>query len=219
MAEACVPGRASEDFPFFDGAKRLATTIPGGTLGYVGSNLYEYSPYVAPTGYGAEPTASAWVMLENDAMDPETPFLWASIGWLKTYPNTRHLFWEWTDSVGNWYTETRLAWPVGGSTYYEVLWDDFTQQLNFYANYQLYDSKTRYFTMRRANVSGETHNRASQMPGGTSKHQTFLQSQVANLDGSVFSFGGTSVVTDPSIHANSHPTARAWHIWDTACAT
>jgi hypothetical protein len=168
---SCDTGRSYGDGYWFDGWYRTAASIPGGSLGYVGSQILEYSPYVAPTS-GAEST-SAWPMIQND--DP--------------------------------------------STLYEVYWDPNTQRLQHYINGNLVQSHVRYFTMRRADISGETHEYRSQMPGGYNAHEQLAGGYVANLGGGLYTFDGILNISNGSIHGQARGSSTRVDIWDRACAT
>jgi hypothetical protein len=214
---ACDTGRAFQDDFWHDGWYRTASTIPGGTLGYATSQILEYSPYIAPTS-GSEST-SAWPMIEND----EVPQYYSQVGWLKYATGTRRTFSEWiyNDSTGTRQVAHREypAQPVGNWTLYEVYWDPNTQRIQHWINANLVQSHRRFFTMRRADIYGETHELRSQMPGGYNFHEQFTESYVANLADDIYEFLGTVDIEDPSIHDAAVGSSTRLDIWDKACAT
>jgi hypothetical protein len=212
---ACNPGRGIGDpYPYFAGWYRTAVSVPTGTLGYVESQIEEYSPYVAPVD-GNE-TVSAWVMIEAESDYSDR----SQVGWLKYATGKRWSFSEWTyDNLGNWTRQHYTPQPVGNYTVYEVYWDPNTERLQHWINANLVVSHMRHFTMRRANNHGETHNQGSQMPGGFDDHEQFTFSYVGDLSDNLYAFNGTLEVDEPDWHGAAEATPTGFHIWDRACQT
>ena len=188
------------------------STIPGGTLGYVVANILETSPYVAPTN-GTE-SVTAWVMLENDSL----PQLWSQVGWWKYATGARYSFSEWTyNTQGQTTDQLHPSWPVGNWTLYEVFWNPNRPGIEHYINGSLATFHGRVFTMRRADIYGETHNVRSQMPGAISAPERFADSHVANLSGTIYPLNGTQDNSNSSIYGYLRINDKVIHIWDKAC--
>ena len=218
-AAACDTGRAFNDGYWFSSWSRVASSIPNETLGYAASEILEYSPYVAPTGdpAGDGENVSASVMIWNDT----TPQAWSQVGWIKFENGNRRMFSQWTDvpEFGHWSTRYYGAYPAGNFTLYEVYWDPNTQRIQHWANGAILVDHLRYFTMRKAEVLGETHEYRSQMPGGTASHERFRNSYVGNLSNGIYAFNGTPFVTDSAIHSASKVSTTRLDVWDNACGT
>ena len=85
---------------------------------------------------------------------------YSQVGWVKYATGQRRSFSEWVVTANGSRQVLHAeypAWPVGNWTLYEVYWDPNTQRLQHYINGNLVQSHIRYFTMRRADIPGETH--------------------------------------------------------------
>lgn len=147
---------------------------------------------------------------------------YSQVGWVKYATGQRRSFSEWVVTANGSRQVLHAeypAWPVGNWTLYEVYWDPNTQRLQHYINGNLVQSHIRYFTMRRADISGETHEYRSQMPGGFNYHEQLSGSYVADLGGGLYTFNGILNITDGSIHDRAQGSSTRLDIWDKACAT
>ncbi len=87
----CDPGRTDDGRNYWDGWART----PGGTVGGVGSDILNYSPWVHAT----DDSVSAWTMTANGS-------LYAQVGWIEYPLSFRYTFTEYTTSDGNWHRKT-----------------------------------------------------------------------------------------------------------------
>jgi hypothetical protein len=184
----CNPGRSGDYFtPRFAGAANAGLPFQD-----VSSYILNYSPYVSTDNVNNR--SSAWPMLTDNYHG-----WWAQVGWREFAYSSRQTFVQFTDNTStghatDWYT---TADTLGNHNYYAV----HTSADNAHFTYSL-GSNTIYtgakvFSPNEADILGETHTLASQMPGQNSIPEDFDQSYV-KLGGSVLPFGGGAVVVDPS---------------------
>lgn len=207
IAEAkCQPGRSDDRQTYFDGWRRDVGTRVGGVY----SNILNYSPWVQP---GVGQHTVGWSMLANQSYGIN----FGQIGWWE-YPGTvgRKTFVEYTTSP-NVVAPPRFynGDPVGSSSYYTVLYDEVTG-FQFKDNGVTEYSMPAYYTPIEAQIFGEMHTLASQMPGGVYGGEVFADSHVWINNWTEFAGSDSN---SPSTYfgiADVSTTQR--NIWDRSCA-
>jgi hypothetical protein len=205
--DGCNPGRAN-DYPdnnLFDGWYR----IPGGTVGGVYSNIYNYSPWV----HYISSTASAvvaWTMVtRNDAS------VWAQVGWLEYPVGKRYTFDQTFNGSGQPRTEMYAPDGVNTSSYYTTLYNNPSGDFGFYKDGKLIDSTHAAWTPNEGQNFGEAKSTADQMAGGYQNPETFGDTHIY-YSGGWHSFNGTSAMTK-SYYGGLKIDAYTMQIWDDAC--
>jgi hypothetical protein len=201
---ACDPGRGNirtQDVVGTQGS-------PAGVSG-VRAYMLEYDPSIevdAPT--------SAWVMLNRGVTR------WAQVGWHKYNNGVRNVFTQHTNDSGTWFTNNWPGQPVGTSTTYRVqhTFEDGFWRFKFWrGNTQLTSVSTTTWIPTIYSMHAETHNKANQMPGGTSSHMRFTNAYYY-VGGTIYNINTAAGESDDTIHKAIKVSAAHYEVWDLACA-
>jgi hypothetical protein len=200
----CDPGRADDGRYYFDGWYKT----PGGTVGGVGSNIVNYSPWVHVT----DDSVSAWTMTANGS-------LYAQVGWLEFPGSVRYTFTEYTTSDHNWHRKYFGAYPLGASTRYTTLYGNTAGYFTFLVNGGQIDKEPAQFVPNNGQNYGEIHTYDDQMPGGYNLHETFRNTQIY-YSGAWHAFQGTGYTSAAPFHYSTNDSGQYnLDIWDGACAS
>lgn len=205
---ACATGRTHDS-----SARYVITAGDVSGINGISSSILEYDPNY--TGVNSTGT-NASVMLVGTSGGTR----WAQLGWLKSKLDggvtRREVFVEFYLSSSQNYFQFWTAKSLGSSTWYEILYGS-PSTWNFFVAGTHYKTFTGTFTPSQYQVFGETHDYADQMPGGTSNHVTFTNTQY--FTGSGTTHWVTSSIQAVSPYGGSHPSTGRYDIWDTKCAS
>jgi hypothetical protein len=202
--DGCNPGRSDDfKFPRWDGWHRN----PGGTVGGVYSDIYNYSPWV----YYINPSnsyVSSWVMVTNGDF-------YAQVGWIEMPRGARDVFTETFDHNGD---DVRYfsPKPINSQSYYTVLFNNTPGEFTYEVNNSVIDASTASFTPNEGFVSAETHTKSDQMAGGYNQNEYFNDTHMY-YSGGWHNFSGTVENDLPSDYGDSVPSGTQLLIWDRAC--
>jgi hypothetical protein len=215
QAFACATGRT--DLPgdptsWFDG--RLAS----GAYSRVDATIVEKSP--DPTG-GTE--VLSWTALQSlssggtpNGNCQVSPGCIVQTGWTQLSSGAHNVFYEgFTGGLGNFFKTYGPGQALNTNTVYSTRMSTDGSQYCFWRNNVAQTCVVRRFAQTQAAVTGETHNRSSQMPG-TSTGQEIYTSATLN-GGTVFVYNSSPVITagPGNFHRQSAQSGTEFHIWDT----
>jgi hypothetical protein len=175
----------------------------------VKSSILNYDPWVHIT----DDIVLAWPMLANDAG------LYAQMGWIEYTLGYRYMFTEYTTSDGQWHRTLYVPQPVNSVHSYTVLFGGgvFTYQLDGVTG----STTPAQFTPNHGENYGEIHTLDDQMPGDTSRHETFRSTQI-QYSGAWHAFAGSGYINPyyPDFHyTTSDGGQQALDIWDAKCSS
>jgi hypothetical protein len=201
VAAKCNPGRGDNHVNGFAGWYR----VPGGTVGGVLADIYDYSPWVN-NGVGV----SAWTMLNNGGQ-------YAQIGWVEYLYNYRVTFVQFTHD--GTYTENEYFGSAAGQTHrYTTLYNNIPGDFSFLYSGSLMEHDHATFVPNEAEMHGENQTAANQMPGAVQLHETFRNAQIW-FNGAWNSYAGSRTIQPfgtPYYNVTSSSATSA-DIWDSAC--
>lgn len=212
--DGCNPNRPPDAnlIPRFDGWQRT----PGGTVGGVYSDIYNYSPWVhyyAPP-FTPQPASyvGGWVAIDGT---PSPAF--GQIGWIEYPHGVRDIFTETRNSNGD-AVHLFPPEPINSQSYYTVLINNTPGYLTYEVNGHGIDSEPALFTSNAGEVSGETHSYADQMPGGYNQNEYFTDTHIW-YSGAWHNFSGSLISNPPIDPAYGHSIVSSTEllIWDWAC--
>jgi hypothetical protein len=200
----CDPNRSDNGTYYWTGWYRYATSPTG-----VKSSILNYDPWVHVTN----DVVLAWPMLANDNNR------YAQMGWIEYPLSYRYMFTEYTTSDGQWHRTLSNPQPINSVHTYTVLFGGgvFTYQLDGVTG----STTPAQFTPNHAENYGEIHTLDDQMPGDTSRHETFRSTQI-QYAGAWHAFVGTGFINPyyPDFHYNtSDGGQQALDIWDGKCSS
>jgi hypothetical protein len=157
---------------------------------------------------------------------------WAQVGWRHwrqcspTCTNTHWTFTSWTDASGTVYVKNYSSAGIGTSPNYQTYYVFDSYSLKYYWEFWRgstpYDNPVAAFTPTTIEIFGETHNAASQMPGGTSNHNIFAYSYYKKSGSSTWSTVGSAASANyPAWYGAYRSTGVVpqYEIWDKACTS
>jgi len=199
----CDPGRSDNGTSYWTGWYRYATSPTG-----VGSDILNYDPWV----HYSDDVVSAWTMLASGS-------LYAQIGWIEYPFGYRYMFTEYTTSDGAWHRKLYTAQSVNSVHRYTTLFGGgvFTFQLDGVTG----STVPAQFTPDNAQNFGEIHTLDDQMPGATSAHETFRNTQI-NYGGGWHPFAGSGSINPyySDFHYTTSDSGQyALDIWDGKCSS
>lgn len=205
----CQPsGRPVDSTHHWTGSRNFPNT----TVIAVRSQIYNYSPWVQP-GYDSV----GYVMLRT-----ADGTKYGQDGWEEYSGGSRYTFAEWDNGYG-WTKQERSPDATGTYSYYEVDWTGGTNPWFLFVidgSQWFGQPLSPAWTPNAAEIMGEVQSSASQMPGGYSTHEQFLNRNI-NFGAGWQSFGGDDYNSDSSAHPNWYATnwVDAWtdKVWDQAC--
>lgn len=200
-AAKCQPGRADNGTDYWAGGSRIRSGITG-----VYSNILNYDPWVQP---GSQ--SLAWVMLTKSTDHR----VWAQVGYWENANDSRYTFTQYTSEPNKWWTG--FYWPPEPEntyTYYKVTYDG--SNWRFYAAGDLLNYKVATFVPNEAQIFGETHTLADQMPGALQKWEWFKDAK-AQWAGAWNNWDGTVWTTNDTYFRAGKNTATSIWIYDKAC--
>lgn len=224
--DGCDPGRVANSSGWSYGG---GLTNSGSSYGGVEGFIENYSPYV-PSGSGNE--AAQWVMLTNKNNGDQ----YAQIGWIE-YPNSiRHTIVQFSWGPGGDYWTNKFApYAINSAIQYKVLYNPACTSgecFTFYADgtYKTYSGYNWTPTNWRA--FSETHNVATQFPGGYANPSTTATIERYAPAGATGSWGNASGVVSlntssptgtltsslPGWDNISQQSSNSYESWDGACA-
>ena len=227
--DGCNPGRSSNYLTWYWSGND-DTNYPSSYGGIYG-NIFEYSPYVYDSSNSAdgEDYTSQWIMLDNGND-------WAQVGWFEYPGNERYTWVEFNDpghsSWDNWFPSYSINSTIKFQITYQPTCPSDTC-FSFFANNtspQLTGSKYNW-TPTDAQSNAETHDQASQIPGG---YDDLPNSGASNLhvyypagsSGSWYTMSGETATSwsggsgsAPSwVNVSDPGTTQTWYYdWDSAC--
>lgn len=225
--DGCNPGRTgnSSSWVYLGGLENNTSESYGGIIGFIDN----YSPYV-PSGSGN--LATQWVMLANNASN----YYYAQVGWEEQPSSNRSTVVQFSYGPGGDYWTNHLgSYPINQSIAYEVQYNPSCTNgkcFLFWANgtYLTYSGYNNW-TPDNWQARSETHNVATQFPGGRA-NRSFLDniSRYAPA-GSTGSWANASGILDgatidpngqnsglPAWDSLSQLSANFYESWDTTCA-
>ena len=177
---------------------------PGTTVGGVGSDILNYSPWVN-SGF-----TMSWTMVLYNS-------LYAQVGWIEQPFGTRSTFTEYTTSDGVWHRKYFNPQPTGLVSRYTTLYGNKPGLFSFWVNGSDIDDETAQFTPNLGKNQGEVSTYANQMAGGYNAHETFRNTQIY-YSGAWHSFsGGGHTDAAPFHYSTGDGGVYALDIWDEAC--
>jgi len=197
---------------YFAGWQLTPPTNPG----RVRADILEYSPYVANQVNDA---VSAWTMLTDGTH-------YAQAGWWRRWDGAR-VFWAWSDTTapnGRFRAHTWPPLPLGTYTEYRTLYRNTAGAFRFQVNRSTVATITTNptFVPTQAQIYGETHTLASQMPGGRTATEVFDNANISYWTGSPATysawapFDGTAFATNTEFSSHKVSAVRT-EIGDTKC--
>jgi hypothetical protein len=224
--DGCNPGRSSNYLTYyFAGADaNNAAASFGGIYG----TIDEYSPFVYDSSAGD--TGAQWVMIDN-------PTDWAQVGWIEFPGNQRYVFVEFNDPGVTTWDNYFSPYAINSDIKFQVTYKPTCPSntcFSFFADNsptQLTGSKYNW-TPTDAQSYSETHDQASQIPGGYDNVSTATNLHVYYNAGSSGSWnnmdgydtanegydGGAGPswdnVSNPGVYGNT-----SYSTWDSACAS
>lgn len=206
--DGCNPNRTNDYRTFrFDGWYRT----PGGAVGGVYSNIWNYSPFVYPISSTASYVV-AWTMLTNS-----NPNDWAQVGWFENPYGVRYTFIQTYDGSGSPNTEFFAPEATNTYTTYTMLYGNTPGGFTYEWAGNVRQSFAT-FVPNQGQIFGETHTLADQMPGGYSNpyyYENFYNSHIY-YSGGWRAYSGT--VTDySSDYGYQVDSSYNMDIWDKAC--
>lgn len=216
ISAKCDPGRSNDYYTRRNvGSQRTASS---NTVGGVYAYIENYSPWIYPVT-SADSHAASWVMVRQQSTQ-----LYAQVGWKEIPYGSRWTFVEWKNELNQ--TEHRDNFSpqsqTTGSSYYAVLYDPSTDVWTFQVagstilTVQGYDVSD--FNRNAGQITGETHSRADQMPGGYSSPMEFTNAHI--YIGSWQAFAGNDPLnSDSSLYTLYGTSTTDFSIWDNSCAS
>lgn len=206
---ACAPPRFHDTNAYQAGVVGTPIPYPDG----VQAVTDEYDPYYS----GLNATGSLMsVMLDHGNT------MWAQLGWLKHKISgtvRRELFVEHVDGFGNnsFYFWTQK--PVGSTTNYKIAYTPSIGRFDYYVNGSAYAGLNSNTAIRpsRWEIFGETHDGADQMPGGTSAHAKFRNTQTSLNGSTVWSYANGTVHSNGTPYNSAAGSLGSVDVWDTNC--
>ena len=207
-----LPGRTSHN----NVAARDGSFVAVGGLNGISSSILEYDPYYSGSnGTGTNAT----VLLA----EPGGGY-WAQLGWFKskidggTIKRETGLEFYGLNSI-NRYFKWFGSHTVGTSTWYEILWESPNLFHYFIGGTYVWEAADN-FLVGLYNIMGETHDLVDQMPGGTTKHVTFVNNTyfTGNPHTGHWDTGALTTNTtyyDYTPHSGNN---GSFGIWDKGCA-
>jgi len=207
--DGCNPGRANDypDSTLFDGW----SSDPGGTVGGVYSDIYDYSPWV----HYISSTASAvvgWVMVDNT----NSFYDWSQVGWLEYPLGARYTFDQTFNGSGTPRTMMFASKPINTYHYYTVLYNNPSGYFSFQVDGSQIDKTRIDFTPNEGENYGEAKSTADQMAGGYNNPEVFKDTHVY-YSGGWHAFNGIPNATK-NYYWYSELSGYTLEIWDGACA-
>ena len=195
-----------------DAAARYAITSSAESyLTGVSASITQYDPYYS--GFNGTGT-NATIMLANSAGTS-----WAQLGWFKSKLDGGSVkredgleFWV---SPSNQYFKWFSSEPLGGSTWYEILYAA-PATYNYFIGGNFVWSASGSFNSDQYQIFGETHDYVDQMPGGAASHVVFSTATFFTGAGHSANYVTSAIHTDPQFGVSNPSTAR-YEIWDRAC--
>lgn len=200
---SCAPGRTNDGLTYLDGWYNKSSTVEG-----VVSDVLNYSPYVYPGS-----VAAAWTMLTIYDVS-----LWAQVGWLK-FSGSRYTFVQYKYGTGPTDYDTFFygADPTGSYSDYLTLYDPQAAQFDFYDNGIYLMSEPAEWIPNSAQVFGEIHTLADQMPGGYYDPDNFSDT-LWQVGSTAYDFNGVPVNYSSTYFNNAKYSSTDLQIGDQSCA-
>lgn len=206
VSAACMPARPNIAGLWFAGTARTPAAWPRA----VQSKIEEYSPFVAA---GAA-ESSAWNMLSKGGNR------WSQVGWWTSSNGLRQTFLQYTNDNNRWFTEVFPAAPVGATPNYETIYDIASTDWLWKRDNAVLHTVNAEFQPTTAQADGETHSKASQMPGGiANKVSIFEVHYIPNNGNQWLDTASQPFITDGTIHAAAKLSNEYYTIWDKACGS
>ncbi len=204
-------------------------TNSGASFGGVDAFIEEYSPYVAP---GSGNLATQWVMLTNTNNGSQ----YAQIGWIERPGSKRNTVtqFSWGPGASDYWTNNYPPYAINTALEYKVLFDPNCTNGNcftFWAGGHQWDHSSHDWTPNDWRTFSESHNSATQFPGGYNNPTTTAGIQRyypagsggswANVSGELS--GNTQSPTGaltalPRWAKIDKPSANSYESWDADCA-
>ena len=183
---------------------------PGAVVGGVYASILNYSPWTS-TSTVYDNRVVAWTMLNASQTQ-----LFAQVGWW-AYPwGDQHTFYEYTDTSGGSFIKHDITPEgIGTSSYYTVLYDPNQNIFTFQVQGVTIATAPSTFVPNEAQIFGETHTLASQVPGGAFNPEVFADSQIY-VTGAWQAFSGVDASTNPYGQISDVSNTQR-KIWDTQC--
>lgn len=210
VSAKCQPNLADNGKSYWAGTSRNPPSgyYPGGVSAYI----LNYSPWVQTNS-----DVYAWTMLVGPNTGPTKQWEnWAQVGWQEHAGGTRYTFVDWTDGQGHAHWDhLGSPLPVGSYTQYVTQYDGAYFYMS--ANGVSYPRQSAGWVPVEAEIEGEIHTLASQMPGGYSSgyHEFYNTAYVWFTSWVPFDGSGTYVQTYWSHYKVS---STSGYIYDNLCA-
>ncbi len=237
--DGCNPNRPDNYRDYYFAGMYMNTSSFPGTNGGVYAKIKAYSPYVAPSDFGA----SEWVMVTGGTW-PNLSY--AQVGWFEQPHGTRNTFTE-ISYQSSWYVDGWYnAETVNSTPTYKLLYNpnppNQNQYFTFYASGLKGPHGTSWindaggiFAPNSAQINAEIHTQATQMAGGYNNRNPVTGANYyypAGTGGSWHSFQGSPAVEQNGSNDNQTLPVPSWanespstgsnltgfSTWDSACA-